>query len=316
MLRSLGLVLVLISQSGLGAAAEDEAVGWLQRAANTARTLDYSGVYIQQSGKTLGSYRIAHRINREREQSRLEVLDGRQREVVQNGDEIYCRTLTKDGVRVERRAAWRYFPAMLPEHVETLIQVYSLKLGGRDRVAGRECQILMLDPRDDMRYAYRLWLDAESGLLLKAARLDESGNPLSQTAFTQVNIGGPVTLEDVHPRLARRGSRIMALQAAQEQTQWLVSELPAGFSKQTEMMRSMRDKQARVSHLVFSDGLAVVSVFIEPLSGREPMYGYSVQDVLNLYAAPLDDFQVTAVGEVPPRTLERIVRAVSRRGHD
>jgi sigma-E factor negative regulatory protein RseB len=312
-MRRPAVLLVLFFVPILAAAAGEDSEGWLQKAADAAHNLNYRGVYIQQSGKTLGSYRIAHRLDYGREQSRLEVLNGRPREIVQNADEIYCYTSTPNGVKVEKRAAWRYFPAMLPEHTENLSDVYILKLGGRDRVAGHECQILLLEPRDDMRYAYMLWLDADTGLLLKAARLDDRGNAISQTTFTEVSIGTPLTPADVQARLLPSGLTVTALQAVLEKTPWTVNDLPPGFSKQMEIMRSMRGKMAKVSHLVFSDGLAVVSVFIEPLAGRDPMHGYSMQDVLNLYAAPLDQYQVTAVGEVPPRTLERIVHAVSAR---
>ena len=96
-------------------------------------------------------------------------------------------------------------------------------------------------------------------------------------------------------------------------TGWMVKDLPPGFTKVIEGYRTLRGKPAQVAHLVFSDGLVAVSVFIEPTPANPQPVGLSQQGGINVYSRQLDDHLVTVLGEAPGATVRQIAYSVIRR---
>jgi sigma-E factor negative regulatory protein RseB len=121
----------------------------------------------------------------------------------------------------------------------------------------------------------------------------------------------------VKPRQAAHGWRIEDSAAAPARLAgWaLSSELP-GFRKVSELKRRLGESRP-VGQLVYSDGLAAVSVFIEPLDGRRDVRtGLASVGAIHIYTREVANHMVTVVGEAPALSVQRIADAVEyRRPH-
>jgi sigma-E factor negative regulatory protein RseB len=251
-----------------------------------------------------------------RELEKLEVLDGPAREVIRTDDEVQCFYPDIKTVRVDKRRS-KPFPALLPEQLASLTGYYSVRLGEKERVAGRDAQLLMLEPKDGLRYGHKFWADSETGLLLKARMINERKETVEQFAFTQVSIGGDIDREALKPKYDvqgpgwKRDSSGLA-DAAAGDSGWVVGSFPAGFRKIMETKRKLPGRPTPVSHIVYSDGLAAISIFIEPLSANaRAVHGVSSQGAINIYSRPVADHMVTVLGEAPSATVVQMGSSVS-----
>jgi sigma-E factor negative regulatory protein RseB len=166
-----------------------------------------------------------------------------------------------------------------------------------------------------------MWAHSESGLLLKAVVLDERGHIIEQYAFTQLLLGGNVDrnwiVRDISASSAIKKNEVPAAVKPPElkTADWQIDAMPVGFKKIMEVCRPMRDKTKPVTHLVFSDGLAGISIFIEDAAGREDVNtGLSSQGAIQIYNRISGDKLITVVGEVPPRTVIQVAESVRYAG--
>jgi len=318
-MRILLFGLFLVSPASLLAdtpATSNEGIAWLQKIATAAHELNYSGTFIYQYGSHVETSRIVHAVDSSGEHEKLEILNGLPREIVRNNDEVQCFLPSSKTVRVEKRLQRKPFPALLPEELNDLNKSYLIKLGDRERIAGFDCQTLLLEPKDGLRYGHRLWAESNSGLLLKASMLDEHNDVVEQMEFTQLNIGGPIDEEMLKPKYPVKTAGWhydLSPQAEPISTEsgWDIKSPLAGFRKILDAKRTISGKSVPISHIVYSDGLAAVSIFIEPLAaGDKPRKGVSKRGALNIYARPLDDYQVTVLGEVPMMTVMELGNSV------
>lgn len=311
-----GLVLpgLLVGLLGLGGAARADsgALEWLNRAADAARQLNYSGVYVYHHGDHVEVMRVAHRADANGEQEKVEVLDGMPRHFLRINRDVYCHLADGKSVRLERDAARRFFPALLPEQPASLMNHYVASLGGIERVAGRATQVVTLQPRDGYRHSYNLWLDRHTGLPLKARIVNESGSVVSMFVFSEIQIGRPPDAQIFQNDLS--GKRILNASLGQRgDIAWDVTP-PPGFTLVQEAVRPFPGKKAPVTHLVFSDGLSVLSLFIEPLDGQpQSLQGLSAEGAIGVYSRQSGGYKITAMGEVPSAALISTGNSVRKR---
>ncbi|MDD5329579.1 MAG: MucB/RseB C-terminal domain-containing protein [Sulfuricella sp.] len=319
-MRALFLVTALFVLSGASQAEttnQADALETLKKVAAAAHQLNYSGTFIYQYGDRVETSRIAHLRNESGEHEKVEALDGAPREVVRNNGEVLCFRPDSDAsIVVEKRRIEKSFPALLPRRIDAIGQNYKVRFAEQDRIAGHVCDVLVLEPKDQYRYRLKLWSDHATGLLLKASTLNEKNEVIGQFAFTQLTIGGPIDREALKPRISGRkvvisNSPAPATELHENDLDWAVKPLLPGFSQVTAMKRTMPGKEAPVDHLVFSDGLATVSVFIEPVeAGMKTMQGVARQGATNFYTRTLANHQITVLGEVPAVTVMQIGNAV------
>jgi sigma-E factor negative regulatory protein RseB len=295
----------------LAQAQSPEALGWLRKIQDATRKLSYTGTFVYQNGQHSETSRITHYVDASGDIEKLEVLDGRPREIVRTRDTVRCYLPEAKVVKVDRRSGERDFPALLPEQVNALAQHYELSLGEAQRVAGYDCRAVVLRPRDDFRYGYRLYADRASGMLLKVVTVDPSGHDIEQITFTELKLGR-VGRDMVKPRHLGGTWKIEDAAAAPATlVGWsLHSELP-GFRKIVELKRQLESKP--VGQMVYSDGIAAVSVFIEPLEGRSPRTGLATMGAINIYTREVANHMVTVVGEAPAVSVQRIADSVEYR---
>ena len=312
-----------------------DAQAWLKKIHAAAQKLNYSGTFVYQQSNQIRTSRITHVLEGRNEREKLEILDGKPREYIRNNEEIICYVPEIKTLLVEKRVTQDVFPAIVAANPAELAEHYVLKKGESGRVAGFECQAILLEPKDGLRYGYKLWAEKNSGLLLRAQTVDEHGDVVEQIAFTQVAIGN-IDHARVKPSFSNTaGWRVENAQMTQATlTGWSVKGIPAGFRKIREMKRMIADTppapgtaasssavpaaqvaqsapiaQREVAQIVYSDGLAAISVFIEPIS-RSRTEGSMQQGAVNIIGKRQGDFWLTIVGEVPAAAIRQVANSI------
>ena len=300
--------------------AELDGLGWLTKMANASRALNYRGTFVYQHADRIETSRVAHFVNPAGgEFEKLETLDGPEREVIRTNDQVTCYLPATKTVIVEKRSA-RRFPALFPEQLSGVSDNYTVIVKSRDRVAGYECQVVVLEPRDRLRYGHEFCAETGSGLPLRARTFNEKNQPLDSFAFTEVTVGGRFSRDQVRSRYAEKSRNwkvdhsALVLSDVQADTGWTLTRQPAGFRKLTELKRSIAGRAAMVSHIVYSDGLAAISVFIEPLPKTRPVNSLSHQGAVSIYVRPVADHLVTVLGETPAATVMQVANSLEFRG--
>lgn len=292
--------LLLLAWSGVACA--ETSLGWLNRAAAAAKQLNYSGVYVYHHGEHVEVLRVLHRSDAGGEQEKIEVLDGTPRQFLRINSDIYCHQPDGRHVRLERNTVRRFFPALLPAQPARLLDFYDVRLGGSERVAGRVSQVVLLEPRDGYRHAYNLWLDKQTGLPLKSRIVNGNGGVVSMFVFSEIQIG-----KAPDAGLFRNDMRGKQIQQASldrpAEGGWDVAA-PPGYERVQEALRPLPGKKSPVTHMVFSDGLSVLSMFVEPVDPQgQAMHGLSAEGAIGVYARQVDGHTVTVLGEVPSQAL-------------
>ncbi|KAF1045058.1 MAG: Sigma factor AlgU regulatory protein MucB [Herbaspirillum frisingense] len=294
----------------------------LRKLQTAAQRLSYSGTFVYQQASQMRTSRITHILSGKSELEKLEVLDGKPREYIRNDDDVACYIPDSKTVLVEKRVTRDVFPAILGANPDDLVHHYTLSAGADERVAGRDCQTIVLEPKDKLRYGYRFWADKDSGLLLRAQTLDGRGEMVEQISFTQIEIG-PIDRARVRPSYAdTHGWRIeKAAMSPVDLSGWSVTP-PPGFRKVQEVRRMISDTapagaspaqnrpaEREVSQIVFSDGLAAISVFIEPGS-QNRNEGAIQQGAMNIVGRRQGDYWLTVVGEVPAAAIRQVSNSI------
>ena len=325
-MRQSGYLFFVLAQLVMPSAYADPARGeeadWLKVMSTAARETDYSGVFVYQSGGHVEMSRITHVSDENGEHERLEVVGGVKSELIRDNDQVW---LYSEGhkVRVEKRQIKRAFPSLLPEQLSDLKENYSVSRAEEDEVAGYHAHAVVFFPRDNLRYARKMWAHNDTGLLLKAVVLDDRGYIIEQYAFMQLIIGSNIDRKWIIPESSSAAANtqeshlapLPKVELLEESSGWQVDALPPGFKKILEMRRPFRGNKEPVIHMVFSDGLSGISVFIEKV--KEDTYihsGLSGQGAAHVYNRLVGQSLITVVGEVPPRTVIQVGDSVRYAG--
>jgi len=305
---------VLVAGAGGPAQAQSspEALDWLRKIYQATQDLSYTGTFVYQQGGHSETSRITRLADPHGNIEKLEVLDGVPREILRTDDAVRCYLPNSQTVKVDRRPGRRSFPAVLRGEISDLAANYTVTQGESRRIAGYECQAIVLTPKDNLRYGYRLWADAKTGMLLKALTFDDKGETVEQFTFTELTIGH-VTRDKVKPWPTTRSWHVEDTDvkpANLEQQGWIIEANLPGFRKIVEV-RTLH-KSLPMEQVVYSDGLAAVSVFIEPVGQRDKPVQTGLANVgaINIFTREVANHLITVVGEAPATSVQRIAEAV------
>jgi sigma-E factor negative regulatory protein RseB len=319
--RAAALTLLGAVSCGVAAAeSSGDGMTWLKKIAAASRQLNYAGTFVYQHGRQMESSRVAHMADASGEYEKLETLEGPSHEIIRNNENVTCYLPEAKMVVIEKRTS-RQFPALLPEQLTGITDNYSVTKGGLDRVAGHDCQVISLEPKDNLRYGHKYCAELATGLALRARTFNEKGDMVDMFVFTQLIIGSGVTRDMLKSRFAGVSQSWHVDRAGLERSEtaadsgWALKSPPAGFRKLTEVRRSIAGRAAPVSHIVYSDGLAAVSVFLEPMPKSPPTAGATYQGSVNMYVKSSADQMVTVVGEAPARTVKQIAESFAAKEH-
>ena len=310
------LAVLLASFLAPALATAEDGLALLQRIAQGSRQLTYSGTFVYRSGGKVDTSRIAHSLADGLEVERIEALDGSPREVLRAGSEVKCFFPEEKLLIIENRSSQRGFPALLPAGLGSLPDNYKIRSGGRGRVAGLNSQAVLLEPRDDLRYGHKFWMDDASGLLLKANLISERGETLESFEFAQVKIGGSLESEALKPHFDSERVRVQQVRATEMKSDdmgWTFRTLLPGFRKVAAMKRQAAPGNPESLHVVFSDGLASISVFIEPGGAGGEADAASTVGPVNVYRRQIGEFRLVVMGEVPALAVKRLGDGIERR---
>ncbi|WP_341539875.1 MucB/RseB C-terminal domain-containing protein [Paucimonas lemoignei] len=299
-----------------------EAQSWLKKIQAAAVKFSYSGTFVYQQGEQFRTSRITHVKSGKNEYEKLEVLDGKPREYIRTNDEIICYVPDSKTLLVEKRVTQEVFPALPNANPAKLGDYYRLKMGGSGRVAGYAAQTILLEPLDNLRYGYKLWADKKTGLLLRAQTLNEKGDVVEQISFTQIEIG---KIDPSRTRSSIANTQGWHIErAAMESANlsgWSVKAMPPGFRKIREVKRLVTNGAANaragnqtpqsreMAQMVYSDGLAAISIFIEPGSASRTE-GFMQQGAMNIAGKRQGEFWLTIVGEVPAVAIRQVANSI------
>lgn len=300
------------------AARAEDAGQWLTRVAQAARTLNYTGTVVYQYGPRVDTFRLAHLNEGGQEWEKLLSLDGPAREIVRTGGEVRFYFPDAKIVRIEPRTFRNVFPSLSAEQIRNLAQFYEFRVIGGERIAGHTADVVSFEPKDGLRYGHKFWSDATTGLLLKARLVNERGEVVEQFAFSDVTVNAKIDKESVKPSWTSVPSDWKVKQGGGGEvvlndTGWAVGKVPAGFAKIMEGFRTLPGKREPVAHIVYSDGLVAVSVFVEPLTVTQTQIGLTQAGGINVFSTRNDAYLVTVLGEAPPTTVRQIAQSVNRR---
>lgn len=320
LLEVVTLATVLLA-SDLSAGELDSPEFLIKRMIAASSALNYEGVFVYQRGNQIDSMRVLHRVNGETEFERLISLSGPRREVVRKGTEVQCLFSDDQEVMVGKIEPRDFLSFGLLTSVEEIAAHYRLKLGGQERIAGQEALKINIIPVENYRYAYQLAVDAKHGLLLKSAIYGSDGKVLEQVQFANISIGHEIPMESFEPEISGEGftwrtsedGQNAPLAESEGADNWRAAWLPAGFEMRNRVMQRYVGGNAPVSHLVYSDGLAMVSIFVEKRAANSatPLRGVSSMGAVNALSKATNGHHITIVGEVPEHTLRKIAGSVS-----
>lgn len=281
-----------------------DADSWMQRLATAERQQSYQGTFVYERNGSFSSHAVWQLAEGERLRERLLQLDGPAAEVVLEDGKVQCAS-ADIASRISSASPW----SQKQFDPESLSQWYSFRVIGESRVAGRPTVAVAIRPRDQHRYGFELHLDRDTALPLKSLLLDENGQLLERFQFTQFS-AEPIEVVDI---TGSQGCKSVSLEGEPKpasDTRWHSDWLPDGFKLLGAVKQPNPATDGSVTRLSYSDGLARVSVFLEPLAGAvvedaRSQMGPTVAVSKRISTAE-GDVMVTVVGEIPLGTAERI----------
>lgn len=301
---------------GAAVALAGQPTMWLQRMSHALTTLDYEGTFAHWAGGRVQMLRIVHRLKNGVVSERLESLDGSGREFIRTGSSLTCYLPDKREVLVERMPPKSSLIGAVPMLSKETERFYTLHEGPRMRVDRHLTRLITVMPRDQYRYGYRLWID-HTGLPVKIQLWDtrHGGHVIEQIAFATLKIDHRIPDSAFQPHLSTTGYRWLRKPVPPKAgaLAWNALWLPPGFHMATQVAQSMPGPLGPVEHLVYTDGLASVSVFVARRAKPRGHHG-SVESAhmgaSYVFSTFVDGHRVTAVGEAPPRTVRSIADSV------
>jgi sigma-E factor negative regulatory protein RseB len=300
---------------------------WLERMNQALSSRNYDGVFSHWQGGRVETLRIIHRVKDGEVTERLVSLDGSGREFIRTGTELSCYLPDKRTVLVEQRPQALLWGS-LPTFDAKTTAFYEVSEVKRTRLIGREARLISVNPKDDFRYGYRLWIAEDTAMPLKTQLCDSRGRVIEQVIFANLDLPPSIPDSAFKPAVSTDGFRWLrnernerVARDAREPRRsppvlWSALKLPPGFRMTAESRQVMPGSNDPVSHFVFTDGLASVSVFVESRSGGadRPVSGLGRMGSTSTFSTVTEDGQrsVTALGEVPPETVRAIADSVRR----
>ncbi|MFK7892532.1 MAG: MucB/RseB C-terminal domain-containing protein [Granulosicoccus sp.] len=293
------------------------AIKLIEAMADALNLLTYEGEFVHAQGTSLTSMQIMHSPGTER----LRALDGEARIVFRDDTLVTCIWPDTQSVVVSKSRPRELLPQVDRSLADNDNYVFSL--GTLDRVAGRQTKIVEVRPRDQFRYGYRFWVDSGTSMLLRSMLLDNAGRPVEQIIFTEISFPEHLdsTLLDIPDSKANASwllpKKASATALLDEQNplgadRVQFGELPRGYREVAETYSLKAISDEPVSHVMLSDGMSSVSVYVEySLAGEKvTVQGHSQMGAINAYSLSTPSALITAVGEVPAATVKALAEAV------
>ncbi|NBB92418.1 MAG: hypothetical protein GVY32_04520 [Gammaproteobacteria bacterium] len=317
---------VLIVTLALAAAAaaapargEEDVQHWLDRMSRAVEALDYRGTLVHVRNGQVDTLRVIHRSDENGVRERIVSIDGAPREVIRNGDKVRCVLPGDNPVTLESRLTGRLLPSLPVNRLLGPESAYLMSLGERERVAGMMARIIHIQPRDAYRYGSRLWLEEQTGMLLRYALIDHDGRQLQQVSFTSLELGANIADSEFEPEfIGREASGTWVEQALRPsgtslQRASYAPRVPRGFRLVNAGQGSGKAGES-FEYLLYSDGLSSFSIYVEPADSGNVASRVDAMGPVHVYTTQSGGRLFTVVGEVPSATVEFVGRQLRHAG--
>lgn len=310
-----------------GTSAESRRINdWLMRMHEVANNRTYIGTFVVSSGGVMSSAKIWRVGKGDQQVERVETLTGPPRSIFRHNDKVVTFMPDLKVVRREQRESLETFPDLHQSANTSIADLYTLRQDGVERVAGVEADVIVLSPKDTLRFGYRVWIEQKTGLVVKLQTLDVAGKVLEQTAFSELQLDAPIKMDKLIQMMDKvKGYRVeqpVLVKTTGGDEGWALKEPVAGFRPAICYRRPVNSlaNPANVAageaplQWVFSDGLASVSIFIEPFDpqrhGKESSLSLGATQTLT---KRVDAYWITVMGEVPMATLQLFANRLERK---
>lgn len=298
-----------------------DARAWLDLMSRNMRNINYQGEFTYEHGAQISSLQIFHAVKNGVEYERLVHLDGEPREIVRKGHELTCVHPGSKIVRLEDSIPAGPFSQNDKHSLALLDKYYDFEMLGDHRIAGRRAVLIAINPKDGYRHAHHLYLDKETGLLLKSLLLDSKLRPMERFQFTHIEIGIDIDENDL---LAKNDGHFYAhhhdvSSLSKEQGEalggWAVKWVPAGYSiANNRVQRHQKDDSDNMESYMYTDGLSAFTVFLERTDQSIQGEGVAQRGATVAFTRQLlqkgEKYLVTVVGEIPSLTAEKVASSV------
>jgi sigma-E factor negative regulatory protein RseB len=284
---------------------------------------NYDGTFSHWLGGRVEMLRIIHRVQNGAVTERLVSLDGSGREFIRSGADLACYLPDKRTVLVERRPPDQSLLGGFPAMNQQSADFYDIKEIERTRLNRRNTRVIVVSPKDEFRYGYRLWIDESTAMPLKTQLCDARGRVIEQIVFATLTLPAHIPDAAFKPDVSTEGFQWLRNEATPTKESpenasfmWNTLKLPPGFKMATRAAQAMPGSTGPVSHLVFTDGVASVSVFLEAGPKDPPNQQTMTEESAqvgssSVFSTMMGGRKVTAVGEVPPETVRSIASSFS-----
>lgn len=287
---------------------------WLDRMSSVVSTIDFEGTVIRNRDGQSEAIKVVRKIVDGVVHERLVTQEGAGLEIIRNGNEVHCILPDRKSVLIESWNDDSTLFSTLPSSELRFGSEYDLSLVRKERVAGRTAIVLAVRPHDSYRYAHRIWLDEETAFPLRTELTSGDGTLLEQLKFAEVSLGAEIPAQKLEPSISLEGftwyPEPARAEVVETDTRWLSADLPPGFRAVTATDEKLAGSDDAVTHILFSDGLASVSVFIARRTDGSMSTRGAVGVTSNSYSVESGDFLITAIGEVPASTVRRIASSM------
>ena len=298
---------------------------WLLRMHEASRRKAYIGTLVVSSGSSMASSRIWHVCDGDQQMERIESLSGPPRSTFRHNAEVITFSPQSKVALVETRESLGLFPGLLNSPDTAIDEFYTAHLIGAERVAGFDADVVQIEPKDKLRFAYQVWSEKKSGLVVRLQTLDAQKRVLEQVAFSELQLDAPVSMSKLTQMMAKtddyRVERPEMIKTSAQAEGWALKTLVPGFKSMSCYRRPVQAGQGAGGFAVqwiFSDGLATVSLFIEGfVPGHHGPEGLRVMGATHTLSRRVPDkaggWWLTVVGEVPAQTLQAFALALEHR---
>lgn len=325
-LPAMNFVAAQVPQVAAAAPVESRNINdWLMRMHEASKKRSYIGTFVVSSGGAMSSAKIWHVCEGDQQMERVETLTGAPRSIFRHNDQVVTFMPDHKVVRSEKRESLGMFPQLLQSTDNRIADYYKVRQEGTERVAGVEADIVVLVPKDNMRFGYRVWTEQKKGLVVKLQTLDTDGKVLEQAAFSELQLDAPVKMDKLLHMMGKidgyRVEKPVLVKTTASAEGWLLKAPVAGF-KAMSCYKRPATAQVPTSSVageeplqwIFSDGLASVSIFVEPFDRqRHDRESSLTMGATQTITRQLDAYWVTVMGEVPMVTLKLFANGLERK---
>jgi sigma-E factor negative regulatory protein RseB len=308
----LAAALVIVSGPIL---ADKQPQDWLNGMSVAVQSTRYEGTVIRIKDGQAEALKVVHTIKDGVVMEKVVAQEGNGLEIIRIGNEVHCILPDKKSVLVEQWGDQSTLFSTLPSSDVHFGNEYDVSIVRKERIAGREAIMLAIRPHDGYRYGHRIWLDTETSFPLQTKLMSE-GTAIEQVKFAEITLNHEIHASALEPSYSTEHFTFLQQSSGHAgtviETRWISDELPAGFSVVSVHEETMGDSDEDVTHILFSDGLANVSVFVAANQGGHAV-GAAQFGGSNSFSVVHGDHEVTAIGEVPAVTVQQIATSMRQR---